>query len=188
TITEEEIADRSKGDYLSKTIVLFQMTWFIGQCIARGAYGLTVTELELVTVAFASLTGVTYYLWWDKPLDVHLVPLIPAGSVSIIFGAIHCIAWDFHFATWQERSLWRITAVLVSSLPISMLALAGLSYLLDHRNIDRGAIATFIVILVQIALYTIARIILLVLPFIALRSLPPGAYVQLNWISFLPHI
>ena len=70
TITKEEIADRSKGDYLSKTIVLFQATWFVGQCIARGAYGLTATELEVVTVAFASLTGVIYYLWWDKPLDV----------------------------------------------------------------------------------------------------------------------
>jgi len=69
TTTKEEIADRSKGDYLSKTIVLFQATWFIGQCIARGAYGLTVTELEVVTVAFASLTGVIYYFWWDKPLD-----------------------------------------------------------------------------------------------------------------------
>ena len=70
TITKEEIADRSKGDYLSKTIILFQTMWFVGQCIARGAYGLTVTELEVVTVAFASLTGVIYYLWWDKPLDV----------------------------------------------------------------------------------------------------------------------
>ena len=70
TITEEEIADRSKGDYLSKAIVLFQTTWFIGQCIARGAYRLAVTELEVVTLAFAILTGVIYYFWWDKPLDV----------------------------------------------------------------------------------------------------------------------
>jgi hypothetical protein len=70
TITKEEIVDRSKGDYLSKAIVLFQATWFVGQCIARGAYRLTVTELEVVTLAFASLTGVTYYLWWDKPLNV----------------------------------------------------------------------------------------------------------------------
>jgi len=37
-------------------------------------------------------------------------------------------------------------------------------------------------------LYIIARIILLILPFVALRALPPGAYVQLNWVSFLPHI
>jgi len=70
-MTKEEIANQSKGDYLSKTIVLFQTTWFIGKCIARGAYGLTVTELEVVTVTFASLTGVVYYLWWDKPLDIH---------------------------------------------------------------------------------------------------------------------
>ena len=80
TITEEEIADRSKGDYLSKTIVLAQTTWFIIQCIARGAYGLAVTELEVATLAFATLTGVIYYFWWDKPLDVrcsvpvHLLP------------------------------------------------------------------------------------------------------------------
>jgi len=33
TITKEEIADRSKGDDLSKTIVLFQITWFVRQCI-----------------------------------------------------------------------------------------------------------------------------------------------------------
>jgi hypothetical protein len=86
TITKEEIADRSKGDYLSKTVVLFQTTWFIGQCIARGAYGLTVTELEVVTVAFASLTGVIYYLWWDKPLDVRCS--IPVNLLDGALGKI----------------------------------------------------------------------------------------------------
>jgi len=29
------------------------------------------TELELVTLAIASLNGVMYYFWWDKPLGVH---------------------------------------------------------------------------------------------------------------------
>ena len=70
SITEAEIQDRSKGDYLSKAIVLAQMSWFIAQCIARGAYRLEVTELEVATVAYAVLTGFTYYLWWKKPLDV----------------------------------------------------------------------------------------------------------------------
>ena len=41
---------------------------------------------------------------------------------------------------------------------------------------------------VLVPLYIIARMILLVLPFVALRALPPGAYVQLDWVSFLPHI
>jgi len=37
-------------------------------------------------------------------------------------------------------------------------------------------------------LYLIARIVLFVLPFMELRALPNGEYVQLNWVSFLPHI
>jgi hypothetical protein len=323
TITKEGIADRSKGDYLSKTIVLFRTTWFLGQCIARGAYGLTVTELELVTVAFASLTGVIYYLWWDKPLDVrcsipvHLLegrlgkmegdiekeatgpqiipspkisdeeilekngnvvvkpsplpltsiqvdtstpdpaltqlqrfrafkrgaceeygtffglgyvfirfpldrffgafnemancntlgdkslrvptfyspdevdddevalPVILAGCVATVFGAIHCIAWSFHFTTLQERWVWRISAILVSGLPISSLAIA---WPLSSEDSEEKktlwmklyeSVIEFILVAI-ICLYLIARIILLILPFIALRALPPGAYVQLK--------
>ena len=70
SVTEDEIQDRSKGDYLSKGIVLVQTSWFIIQCLARFVYRLEVTELEVATLAFAVLTGFTYYLWWNKPLDV----------------------------------------------------------------------------------------------------------------------
>jgi hypothetical protein len=321
TITKEEIADRSKGDYLSKTIVLFQTTWFVGQCIARGAYGLALTELELVTVAFASLTGVIYYFWWDKPLDVHCSipvhrlnchekiegieneeigsritfppevsnqeiregdkvvvnpnplpstliqantstpnPALPrtqrfqsfrrnacqkyrtffglgyafifsplkrvfvdmvncetlgdktilrvptfysppdenddnckiaifALCVATVFGAIHCIAWSFHFATSQERWAWRISAILVSGLPsfsiTSMILCLVLEKEGDETVWSRGPIYLQGVINY---LYVTARITLLVLPFIALRALPPGAYVEINWVGILPHI
>lgn len=70
-ISEADIQDRSKADGLSKAVVLVQIVWFIVQCIARRAQGLVTTEFELVTVSFAALNGVMYYLWWDKPLDVH---------------------------------------------------------------------------------------------------------------------
>lgn len=70
TITEEEIDDRSKGDALSKTLVLGQTSWFIAQCITRKAEGLVMTELELVTLAFAALNSFMYFFWWNKPLDV----------------------------------------------------------------------------------------------------------------------
>ncbi|KAF8062469.1 hypothetical protein FPV67DRAFT_272628 [Lyophyllum atratum] len=70
TTTEEEILDRSKGDGLSKTIAMCQTTWFVAQCIARHAQGLVITELEIVTLAFAALNGITYFFWWNKPLDV----------------------------------------------------------------------------------------------------------------------
>ncbi|KAF9457622.1 hypothetical protein BDZ94DRAFT_1338539 [Collybia nuda] len=82
-ITESEILDRSKGDALSKGIVTVQTSWFLIQCIVRGASGLVVTELELLTVAFASLNVVTYFFWWDKPVDVmHSHPVPSRSNVS----------------------------------------------------------------------------------------------------------
>ena len=72
-VTEDEIADRSKGDALSKVIFILQSTWFITQCIARRVQGLSVTRLELTTLALASLNGITFMLWWDKPLGAQTI-------------------------------------------------------------------------------------------------------------------
>ena len=71
TITAAEIQDKARGDFLSKAIAFLQSIWFIVQCVARGKGGLALTELELVTLALASLNGVMYYFWWDKPLGVN---------------------------------------------------------------------------------------------------------------------
>ena len=69
-ITVDKIQDKSKGDVLFKLIAILQTTWFILQCIARGLQQLALTELELVTLALASLNGVTFAIWWHKPLGV----------------------------------------------------------------------------------------------------------------------
>ena len=364
TITEKEIADRSKGDYLSKTIVLVQTTWFIAQCIARGTYKLAVTELEVVTIAFASLTGVIYYFWWDKPLDVgcsvpvhildagshitspsiisdqeltegdkntvlhpgpfsvtpihidtsppdapltdassHFIPLpepsyqgtlqgdekmvakpnplptnssrvdtstpgpgltrmqrfqafrrrscmkhgtlfgllyvfiafplkpffrsfkdmgfcdtlgdktlrvptfysppqkygvsnrffVYAACVSIGFGSIHCIAWSFHFPTLREQCVWRISAILVSTLPICITILMFLWMVFENEEHETTWSILYSNVMKLImgpmtCSYIIARIILLVLPFAALHTLPTSAYDQIDWVGFLPHI
>ena len=70
TLSVADIKDRSKGDALWKIIAILQSTWFISQCIARGRQGLALTELELVTLALASLNAVTFVIWWHKPLGV----------------------------------------------------------------------------------------------------------------------
>ncbi|KAF8657412.1 hypothetical protein AX16_002209 [Volvariella volvacea WC 439] len=69
-IPEKEIKDHGKGDLLAKAVVVLQTTWFVAQCIARHAQGLVLTEIELVTLAFATLNVITYGLWWDKPLNI----------------------------------------------------------------------------------------------------------------------
>jgi hypothetical protein len=73
--TREEIQDKSKGDAVTKALVVLQTTWFLLQCAARGRQHLALTELELATAAFALLNIIIYALWWYKPLDVqcHIV-------------------------------------------------------------------------------------------------------------------
>ena len=67
-ITEDEIQDWSKGDGLLKLIAVLQFSWFILQCVARRVEGLELTEIEIVTLALASINVVTSAVWWHKPL------------------------------------------------------------------------------------------------------------------------
>ena len=98
-ITAEEIRDKSKGDLLSKVIAILQTTWFIVQCAARPSQGLAVTELELATLALASLNVVTYFLWWDKPLDVkEPVKVYFRGAVPVESNHDRLVSFSFFFS------------------------------------------------------------------------------------------
>ncbi|KAJ8078837.1 hypothetical protein PM082_013120 [Marasmius tenuissimus] len=77
SITEKEIEDKSKGDALSKTLVLVQTTWFLLQVLARAVLHLPVTELEVVTIAFASLHILAFCFWYKKPLNVECPVQVP---------------------------------------------------------------------------------------------------------------
>ncbi|KAF9564174.1 hypothetical protein CPC08DRAFT_660917, partial [Agrocybe pediades] len=86
TITRDDIEDKSKGDPLTKALVVLQTLWFITQSIARGVAGLAVTELEILTLAFCGLNGLMYFFWWYKPLDVQChvpVYLKPESTYTI---------------------------------------------------------------------------------------------------------
>lgn len=68
--TEEEIQDRSKSDWLAKTVVIVQTLGFVTQCIARTIQGLPMTELEILTLAYTTLSFGIYIAWWNKPRNV----------------------------------------------------------------------------------------------------------------------
>ncbi|TFK60408.1 hypothetical protein BDN72DRAFT_850540, partial [Pluteus cervinus] len=80
---KKQVQDRSKGDLLSKGLVALQTSWFVLECIARFRQHLPITELEVVTLAFAALNTMTYGFWWDKPLNVNCqiqIHIKPKGS------------------------------------------------------------------------------------------------------------
>jgi hypothetical protein len=51
------------------------------------------------------------------------------------------------------------------------------------------SVSVFNIALVSvIPIYVVARIFLIVLSFMALRSLPPGALIDVDWTSYIPHL
>ncbi|KAF9480148.1 hypothetical protein BDN70DRAFT_782905, partial [Pholiota conissans] len=76
-LSKAEIEDRSKGDIIVKGLVVIQTLGFVVQSIARLVAGLPLIELEVITLAFAMLNGITYFLWWDKPQNIGVAMRIP---------------------------------------------------------------------------------------------------------------
>ncbi|KAG0695930.1 hypothetical protein DFH29DRAFT_246079 [Suillus ampliporus] len=254
TLTAKQICDQSKGNAISKGLVMLQVVWFALQLMSRALYRLETTLLEAGTLAFVVLSFVAYVVWWNKPLDVQCpypvyckstesrlseyfhdfnshelenptgfailapalspllelmdmfdiptprqlrVPMFHSSNgllepdktvlalagllMSTIFDGVHCIAWIFAFPTYQEQILWRVTAV-------AMIFTPWLGYLLimisDYISDGISALAAIIFT----TLYITGRTILLILMVTTLRNLPPNAYKEVSWTSFVPHL
>ncbi|KAJ8124844.1 hypothetical protein O1611_g8797 [Lasiodiplodia mahajangana] len=69
-ITRDEIWDKSKADVFAKAFAILQTSWIVIQSIARTATGLSISPLEIFTLAFVVSTAMSYYFWWNKPQHV----------------------------------------------------------------------------------------------------------------------
>jgi hypothetical protein len=141
-------------------------------------FGLIVPILEGSSFASDQRVG-TFGPAPDDNDDVAGWSALTSAAVGIIFGSIHCTAWRFQFPSYIEQLLWRISAISVTGGPLLM----GLPFVLTEWNKTLSAI-TFMLVLI---LYVIARLALLVLSFMTLRSLPPGAFRAVDWARFIPH-
>ncbi|KUJ21103.1 uncharacterized protein LY89DRAFT_577963, partial [Mollisia scopiformis] len=70
-ILEGEIEDKAKTDYFTKGIAIVQIFWLILSLCGRASRHLAVSQLEILTVAFAACAAVTYFFAWDKPQGVN---------------------------------------------------------------------------------------------------------------------
>ncbi|KAF9466984.1 hypothetical protein BDZ94DRAFT_1305845 [Collybia nuda] len=100
-------------------------------------------------------------------------------AVGVLFGGIHCLAWLSHFPTATEELIWRIASAITTVVPAMLFTVWFLG-----DNTNSLAVALGILLIP----YIIARLLLLFLIFTTLRSLPPDAYVTVQWTTFIPHI
>ena len=99
-ISAEHIRDKSKASYLAKMIVTLQAIWFAAQCISRLALGMTISLLELNTLAHAICALLAYALWWHKPLDVEEPTLIQGADDDLICGGF-CMRSHLGVSFWS---------------------------------------------------------------------------------------
>jgi hypothetical protein len=67
----ERIAAKSKADVLQKALVLLQVSYMATACVARRAYGLPLTLLEIHTMAHVICAVAMYVLWLE--VSVYLI-------------------------------------------------------------------------------------------------------------------
>ena len=124
---------------------------------------------------FGPVSGYDYDNMWSQ---------LTSAAVGIIFGSIHCTAWQFQFPSYIEQLLWRISAISVTGGPLLM----ALSItLISQDKFDSLHIPSAVAFILLSILYIVARLALLVLSFITLRSLPPGAFRAAGLVHFIPH-
>jgi hypothetical protein len=109
--------------------------------------------------------------------------------IATIFGGIHCVGWSFEFPSHTEQLLWRIASIAITSAPLLIFTLPLVVYL-DKQSVVPGWVLAVLVTvgLPSVLVYVIGRFVLLALPFMSLRSLPPLAYQTVHWTTFIPHI
>ncbi|KAI3342545.1 hypothetical protein F4824DRAFT_486185 [Ustulina deusta] len=69
-ITAEEIWDKSKADFVSKSFAFLQASWFLFQLLGRAIVPLPTTALEIFTGAIVFCSFGNFVCWLHKPNDI----------------------------------------------------------------------------------------------------------------------
>lgn len=111
--------------------------------------------------------------------------------VSMIFGAVHCIAWFSTFHSPLQQEVWRSSAIAIAAVPVVAAGTHILNVFLFTLLPKDTTIPLYITIPIQassVLIYIAARISLLIISFTSLESSPFGAYQTVQWTLLIPHI
>ncbi|KAJ7587103.1 hypothetical protein C8J56DRAFT_91584 [Mycena floridula] len=104
--------------------------------------------------------------------------------VGFVFGGIHCLGWNSHFPSSVELMMWKVAAVFTTAYPGMW---AVFLYFEPKSQTVIGRVGQAIAY-VGVPLYVVSRLFLLILPLSSLRDLPAGAFRQVDWTVYIPHL
>lgn len=118
---------------------------------------------------------------------------LSSSLAGVLFGAIHCIAWDFQFPSHVEHTIWKASSVCVAGvcffLIVGRFTLRGLvSLVKTHTKLGTGVLYYNPFMIIPAFVYILSRFTLFTVAFISLRHLPPSAFATVQWVDLVPHI
>ncbi|KAG2113221.1 hypothetical protein DEU56DRAFT_985197 [Suillus clintonianus] len=116
----------------------------------------------------------------------HIITLFIGCFSGMVFGGIHCLGWNNLFQGHTEQILWRAASLVILSAPVSILL--SFSYAIWGEFSDVGTAIAIAAVRASLFIYIVARITLVVLLLMSLRSLPPGVYDTVAWTKLVPHL
>ncbi|KAJ3957093.1 hypothetical protein N0V92_006332 [Colletotrichum tropicale] len=133
-IHESQIQDKSKADWMAKSLVCIQAGWMVAQVVGRVIEQLPVSLLEINTCGHVACAVLLYLLWWSKPLDV-LDPTIVGeglGDVVSLMSACSSIAQvaDVLWAQCVDRQSY--APYYFTSVPTIGVFLGETDYIVPH--------------------------------------------------------
>ena len=69
-VTDSEINDKSKGNTVGIGVAALQTAWFVLQYLDRWTSHRPRTQLEVMTLAYITISVIISLLWWNKPRDI----------------------------------------------------------------------------------------------------------------------
>jgi len=149
----------------------------------------------------------------DNPSTNDFGVIVFLPIIAIAFGGLHCIGWNFHFPTPVEQLLWRIGSLAITFIPLAPVVLFLFGFFMTRfyfhiqdRYIGSIHISSnvmnflkflqimlwfpliFIIAVLGIIGYLLARLLLLTQAIILLRRQPDSAFYAIKWVNFLPHL
>ena len=106
-------------------------------------------------------------------------------AAGVVFGAIHCVAWSFHFPSHAESLLWRISSAAITAVPVLIFIASVVTIGFDVDVLNNPLL---VLMVFSGLLYVAARAITVVLAFVTLASLPLGAFQTVHWTTLIPHV
>lgn len=110
---------------------------------------------------------------------------------TTVFGAVHIAAWNFVFPTPVESLLWKIAAVLCTTMGLVFGVVIRILFSFNTGSsgyiYDTMVVIQFFSVFLIPLSYVVCRLFLVVETFRCLCFLPPSAYIA-TWATNVPHI